>query len=181
MTNLQAASSPPLLGRRALDLRSLRERYGVVLALIALCAALALANPHFMTWGNWADILRQTSINGILAIGMTCVVLTAGIDLSVGAILALAGMVGAWLAADGQGLAVSVGAGLGVGMLLGGVNGLLVAWFAVPPFVATLGMLSAARGLTYIYNDGMPVSELPEGFLAIGAGQLGPEIGRAHV
>ncbi|HBY36208.1 MAG TPA: sugar ABC transporter permease, partial [Delftia acidovorans] len=107
MTNLQAASSPPLLGRRALDLRSLRERYGVVIALIALCAALALANPHFMTWGNWADILRQTSINGILAIGMTCVVLTAGIDLSVGAILALAGMVGAWLAADGQGLAVS--------------------------------------------------------------------------
>ena len=99
MTNLQAASSPPLLGRRALDLRSLRERYGVVIALIALCAALALANPHFMTWGNWADILRQTSINGILAIGMTCVVLTAGIDLSVGAILALAGMVGAWLAA----------------------------------------------------------------------------------
>ena len=82
MTNLQAASSPPLLGRRALDLRSLRERYGVVIALVALCAALALANPHFMTWGNWADILRQTSINGILAIGMTCVVLTAGIDLS---------------------------------------------------------------------------------------------------
>src|SRR2546427_207228 len=66
MTNLQAASSPPLLGRRALDLRSLRERYGVVIALIALCAALALANPHFMTWGNWADILRQTSIDGIL-------------------------------------------------------------------------------------------------------------------
>jgi putative xylitol transport system permease protein len=67
MTNLQAASSPQPLGRRTLDLRSLRERYGVVLALIALCAALALANPHFMTWGNWADILRQTSINGILA------------------------------------------------------------------------------------------------------------------
>jgi putative xylitol transport system permease protein len=152
MTNLQAASSPQPLGRRTLDLRSLRERYGVVLALIALCAALALANPHFMTWGNWADILRQTSINGILAIGMTCVVLTAG----------------------GQGLALSVAAGLGVGMLLGGVNGLLVAWLAVPPFVATLGMLSAARGLTYIYNDGMPVSELPDSFLAIGSGQLGP-------
>jgi putative xylitol transport system permease protein len=67
MTNLQAASSPQPLGRRTLDLRSLRERYGVVLALIALCAALALANPHFMTWGNWADLLRQTSINGILA------------------------------------------------------------------------------------------------------------------
>ncbi len=174
MSKLPVPAVPAPMARPALDLRSLRERYGVVIALIALCAALALANPHFMTWGNWADILRQTSINGILAVGMTCVVLTAGIDLSVGAILALAGMVAAWLAADGHGLALSVGAGLGVGMLLGGVNGLLVAWLAVPPFVATLGMLSAARGLTYIYNDGMPVSELPESFLAIGAGHLGP-------
>jgi putative xylitol transport system permease protein len=61
MTNLQAASSPQPLGRRTLDLRSLRERYGVVLALIALCAALALANPHFMTWGNWAPRNLHTS------------------------------------------------------------------------------------------------------------------------
>src|SRR5256885_855597 len=120
MTNLQAASSPPLLGRRALDLRSLRERYGVVIALIALCAALALANPHFMTWGNWADILRQTSINGILAIGMTCVVLTAGIDLSVGAIPALARMVGAWPAAHGPGPAGSGGPRPGPGTPPGG-------------------------------------------------------------
>ncbi|CAB5715807.1 Ribose transport system permease protein rbsC [Delftia tsuruhatensis] len=174
MTKLQASAAPPSMARPNLDLRNLRERYGVAIALLALCFALALANPHFLTWGNWVDILRQTSINGILAVGMTCVVLTAGIDLSVSAILAFAGMVTAWLAADGHGLALSVGAGLGVGMLLGGVNGLLVAWLAVPPFVATLGMLSAARGLTYIYNDGMPVSELPDGLLAVGSGQLGP-------
>ncbi|WP_280190646.1 ABC transporter permease [Delftia sp. PS-11] len=174
MTHLQAAAVPPASGRRTPDLRSLRERYGVAIALIALCAALAMTNPYFMTWGNWSDILRQTSINGILAIGMTYVVLTAGIDLSVGAVLALSGMVGAWLAAHDHGLALSVGAALGVGMALGAANGVLVAWLSVPPFVATLGMLSAARGLTYIYNDGMPVSELPEALLAIGAGRLGP-------
>lgn len=174
MTHLQAAAVPPASSRRTPDLRSLRERYGVAIALIALCAALAMTNPYFMTWGNWSDILRQTSINGILAIGMTYVVLTAGIDLSVGAVLALSGMVGAWLAAHDHGLALSVGAALGVGMALGAANGVLVAWLSVPPFVATLGMLSAARGLTYIYNDGMPVSELPEALLAIGAGRLGP-------
>lgn len=156
------------------SLQQFYARYGILAALIALCIFLSFSNQYFMSWGNWADILRQTSINGILAIGMTFVVLTAGIDLSVGAILAFAGMVSAWLVAGDStyGLTMSLLVGLGVGALLGAVNGLLVARLSVPPFVASLGMLSAARGLTYIYNDGMPVSDLPDDFLAIGAGHV---------
>jgi putative xylitol transport system permease protein len=166
---------PSAAPRASLDLRELYARYGILVALLIVCVSLSLATEFFMTWGNWADILRQTSINGILAVGMTYVVLTGGIDLSVGALLAFSGIVSAWLvASDGSyGVGTSVLAGLGVGLLLGSVNGLLIARFSVPPFVATLGMLSAARGFTYIFNDGMPVSDLPASFLAIGAARIG--------
>lgn len=151
------------------------SRYGVVVALLLLCIGLSLSNEYFLSWGNWKDILRQTSINGILAVGMTYVVLTGGIDLSVGAVLAFAGIVSAALVAgDAAHGAWAVPAALLTGTLLGAANGVLVARFAVPSFVASLGMLSIARGLTYIYNDGMPVSELPEAFLLIGSGQIGP-------
>lgn len=157
-----------------LDLKQLSARYGLFAALILLCVVLALSNEYFMTWGNWTDILRQTAINGILAIGMTYVVLTAGIDLSVGAILAFAGIVSASLVSGDQphGLATGIAAALCVGGGLGAINGLLVARFSVPPFVATLGMLSVARGFTFIYNGGMPVSDLPSQFLSIGGGRV---------
>jgi putative xylitol transport system permease protein len=156
------------------DLKQLYTRYGIVAALILLCVALSFSNEYFMTWGNWTDILRQTAINGILAIGMTYVVLTAGIDLSVGAILAFAGIVSAGMVTGEQphSIAFGVTLGLAVGALLGAVNGLLVARLSVPPFVATLGMLSVARGFTYIYNGGTPVSDLPDGYLAIGGGHV---------
>ncbi|UIN22432.1 ABC transporter permease [Herbaspirillum frisingense] len=155
------------------NLRQAYARYGVLAALIVLCIALSLATPYFMTLENWTDILRQTSINGILAIGMTYVVLTGGIDLSVGALLAFSGMVAGWLATGGgYSPTLAMLAGLGSGAVLGAVSGLLVARLAVPSFVATLGMLSAARGATYIYNDGMPVSDLPAGLLAIGSAQI---------
>lgn len=156
------------------NLQQFYRRYGIVVALIILSIALSFANQYFMTWGNWVDILRQTSINGILAIGMTYVVLTGGIDLSVGAILAFAGLVTASLITgpSPHGLLTGIAAGMSVGGLLGAVNGLMVARLSVPPFVATLGMLSAARGFTYIYNDGMPISDLPEAFLNLGGGYL---------
>jgi putative xylitol transport system permease protein len=101
-------------------------------------------------------------------------VLTAGIDLSVGSTLALAGIISASLVtgAHPHGAAFGLVAGLAVGAAIGAINGLLVARLSIPPFVATLGMLSAARGLTYIYNDGMPVTDLPDGYLTIGTGAI---------
>ena len=155
-------------------LGSLLASNAIVIAFVVLCAALYLANPNFLDPINIRNVLRQTSINAILAIGMTFVILTGGIDLSVGSILAFGGMIASIMVSSSLGevypvvLAVPVGllAGLGLGL----VNGVVVGYLRVPSFVVTLGMLSAARGLTLIASDGRPVSRLSEGFLFIGQG-----------
>lgn len=172
-THIPSLKAPENQSRSA-QMRDIYRRYGIVAVLIVLCIVLSFANQYFLTLGNIADILRQTSINGILAVGMTYVVLTAGIDLSVGSTLALAGIISASLVtgAHPHGAAFGLVAGLAVGAAIGAINGLLVARLSIPPFVATLGMLSAARGLTYIYNDGMPVTDLPDGYLTIGTGAI---------
>lgn len=150
------------------------DRYSMPLIFVVLCVVLAFSSPYFLTTRNLMDILRQTSINGILAVGMTYVILTKGIDLSVGSILAFAGICSGLIAAQGHGMFVVLSAGLLAGAALGAVNGIVVARMNVPPFVATLGMLSVARGLTYIVSDGSPVADLPDAYLALGAGSLGP-------
>ncbi len=148
--------------------------YGIIIAFVLLCAVLAVSNEYFFTAKNIVNVLRQTSINGILALGMTLVILTRGIDLSVGSVLALSGIITASLVhgPDPMPAALAVAAGLGVGLACGTVNGLVIARLGVPPFVATLGMLSVARGLTYIYSDGMPIAGLSQSFLWIGQGRL---------
>lgn len=147
----------------------------IVIVFLVIAAFFAVTTPYFMTWLNWLNILRQSSINGILAIGVTFVILTKGIDLSVGSIMALAGMAaGHMVTTDGnpQWAGFAILAGLAVGALLGLVNGLLVAFVNIPAFVATLGMLSVARGLTLIYSDGQPTSNLTDAFEWMGAGYL---------
>jgi putative xylitol transport system permease protein len=167
-------SLSPTASRTRLRLAQFLARYGIVVAFVVLCTLLSFANEYFLTWGNWANVLRQTSINGILAIGMTYVILSGGIDLSVGSMLALCGMVaGSLVTGNGaQPPMVAILAGIATGIVLGAVNGLLVARLSVPPFVATLGMLSVARGLTFIYSDGMPIPNLSPGFRFIGQGDL---------
>lgn len=171
-TQISSSVSLPARRSRAARVHQLYRRYGILAVLILLCVVLSFANQYFLTWGNIADVLRQTSINGILAVGMTYVVLTGGIDLSVGSTLALAGMVSASVVTGGHphGVAAGMLAGLTVGAAVGAVNGILVARLAVPSFVATLGMLSVARGLTFIYNDGMPIANLPDVYLNVGTG-----------
>ena len=147
---------------------------GIVIAFFLLCVALAFTSEHFLTTVNLRNVLRQTSINGLLAIGMTFVILTGGIDLSVGSVLAFGGMAAAVFASTSIGeqypLYVAVPIGLLAGLALGLVNGFMVAFFRVPPFVVTLGMLSIARGLTLITSNGMPVSRLSSEYIAIGQG-----------
>ena len=149
--------------------------YGIVFAFILLCLVLSFANENFMSVGNWTNVLRQTSINGVLAIGMTFVILTKGIDLSVGSLLAVAGMVtGSMVTGDNPSSPwLAVAAGLLTGTVLGCVNGAIVARLSVAPFVVTLGMLSVARGLTFIYNDGMPIANLSPQFRFLGQGMVG--------
>lgn len=157
------------------NLSKLMIDYGIIIAFVALCLVLSIINENFMTWENWVNVLRQTSINGILAIGMTYVILTKGIDLSVGSILAVSGIVAASLVTGDAANSAIIGvfAGLLVGAILGAVNGGIVARLAVAPFVVTLGMLSVARGLTFIYNDGMPIANLSADFKFLGQGMVG--------
>ena len=138
------------------------SRYGILIALVLIVLVLSVSSENFLTAGNLTNVLRQVSINGILAVGMTFVILTGGIDLSIGSVLAFAGMVGASLVIGRESHApiTAVLAAMAVGAALGACTGVLIAWVRLPAFVVTLGMLSAVRGLTLIYSRGMPISNL---------------------
>lgn len=121
-------------------------RYGLVWALGILVLVLSLLSPYFLTPSNLLNILRQVSINAILALGMTVVILKGGIDLSVGSLLALAGAMAAGLAIAGLSPVLAMGLGIGVAIALGVLQGLLVAYAGLPPFIVTLAGLTAFRG-----------------------------------
>jgi ribose transport system permease protein len=161
---------------------SLRERFSDVVsqlaaagALIVVFVVLSIASPEFLTADNLFNVGSQTAVVAVIAVGMTLVIITAGIDLSVGSVAALSGVAGALLMV-GYGLPVPVGimGGLLVGAACGLVNGLLVAFAGLNPFIATLGMLSVARGLVYISTGAVAVFGAPEAFRLLGQGVLGP-------
>jgi len=159
------------------------SRFQSVIALFVLCIVLGLLTDKFFTTANGVNVLRQVAVNICIATGMTLIVLTAGIDLSVGSVLALCGAITAGLLKNGMqfpsadlfiGFTI-LGAVLGavlVGGALGLFNGLAITKFKVPPFVATLAMLTIARGFTMLYTGGHPISNLGEDFAYIGAGSL---------
>jgi putative xylitol transport system permease protein len=152
----------------------LLKSFSIVIVFLAISIFFTFANQYFLTWDNWLNLLRQSSINGILAIGVTFVILIKGIDLSVGSVMALAGMIAASLVTSKNEhfVLVAVAAGLGIGAALGLANGFIVAKINVPPFVATLGMLSMARGMTLIFSQGRPIPNLSVPFRWIGGGDL---------
>lgn len=154
--------------------REILQRYGLVVSFLLLCLALSLLSDRFLTVGNLTNVLRQSTINLIIAIGMTYVILTAGIDLSVGAVLALSTVVTADLLQRGVPILPTVLLGLTLGGVLGMASGLLISRVKVPPFVATLGMMTVARGLALTYTQGRPITGLPDAFRYIGTGYLGP-------
>ncbi|EMS96290.1 ribose ABC transporter, permease protein [Agrobacterium tumefaciens str. Cherry 2E-2-2] len=149
-------------------------RYGIVISFVLLFVVLSVASPNFLSTNNLINVLRQVSINGVLAVGMTFVILTAGIDLSIGSILALAGAASASLVTgpDAHNPAIALVAGLVAGCFCGAINGLLIARFRVPAFVTTLGMLSVARGATLLYSGGRPIPNLSIGFRWLGQGSI---------
>jgi len=159
---------------RNLNLRELSQRFGLVFSFLLLCIVLSLLSDRFLTLSNIVNVLRQSTINGIISVGMAYVILTAGIDLSVGSVLALCTVVAADLLQKGVPVPLAVIAGLGLGAGLGLVNGLIITKARVPPFVTTLGMMTVARGLALTYTQGRPITGLPEGFRFMGTGSLGP-------
>ena len=155
-------------------MRSLANRYAIGIVLIVLIVLLEIFVPSFRSVGNVQNILLQTSINSLLAVGATLIILTGGIDLSVGSILGFAGIVAALLGghAGGGPFLLALAGGVGTGLLLGAINGSLVAFVRIPPFVVTLGMMSIARSLAFVFSQGQPISNLSNEFLAIGQGAL---------
>jgi ribose transport system permease protein len=161
------------LWSRIKRLFSFREA-GILFVLIALCVILSIVAPRFLTLRNVTNVVRQFSVIAIMSVGMTYVIITAGIDLSVGSIIALSGCMTAWFLVEGYPIWLSVLIGLALGALTGVVNGLLIVKVRLAPFIATLGTMGIARGVVLALTMGYPIQPFPEAFEVIGRGYLGP-------
>ncbi|MBO8162176.1 MAG: ribose ABC transporter permease [Brevibacillus sp.] len=146
------------------------QRMGPFLGLVLIVVVLSFLSDNFLTISNIFNVLRQISINALIAFGMTFVILTGGIDLSVGSILALSAALTAGLMTGGTDPVLAVLAGLAAGGLMGAANGILIAKGKVAPFIATLATMTLFRGLTLVYTEGRPITGLPDGFAMIGKG-----------
>ncbi|WP_448699541.1 ABC transporter permease [Mucilaginibacter sp. AW1-3] len=156
-------------------------KFQPLIALFILCLLLSILSNKFMTVDNGWNVMRQISVNICISVGMTLVVLTGGIDLSVGSVLAFCGAITAGLLKNGipiQSGNLFIGftllgaivGGMLIGTLMGTFNGYTITKFKVPPFVATLAMLTIGRGLTMLYTNGFPISSLGSSFATIGTG-----------
>jgi ribose transport system permease protein len=145
---------------------------GGIVVLLVLAGAMTLASEQFLTGDNLANLSRQVAIFGIIAVGQLMVIITAGIDLSVGSVLGLSGCLTAELLFHGANIPVAIIAGLVSGVVVGMVNGWLVAYAKLPPFIVTLGMLGIARGVVLVLTDAATVQPLPDAFAKIANGTL---------
>lgn len=148
--------------------------FGALIALILLVVGIGIKSPEFRTLDNFLSLLRQSSINGLIAFGMTCVILTGGIDLSVGSVLALTTAFLASFIANGMPVFLAMILSLGIGVGFGLISGLLVTKGKLQPFIATLITMTVFRGMTMIFTDGRPISNLGDAMLLkiIGKGKL---------
>ncbi len=153
-------------------IKNLRQ-YGILVAFLAICLTLSFISPQFLTLSNWSIIFTQVSINALLAFGVTFVIITGGIDLSIGSVVAVSGVVAALLAKQDQyPLIVPIIGGLLVGLLFGLLNGFLITKSKIAPFIVTLGVMTIGRGLALIISKGRPISNLSESFNFIGGGDI---------
>lgn len=143
------------------------SRYAIFVALVAECVVLAIATDSFLTTNNLSNVVRQNAFPAIIAAGMTFVILTGGIDLSVGSVVALAGVLCADAIVHGWGLPAAILLGIGVGVLVGLINGLVVTRIGVPPFIVTLATMLVVRGVAFKYTDARTIAGLPQAFAAI--------------
>lgn len=164
---------------------ALLQKYGIILVLIVMIIGISILQPKFLSSTNLFNVITQSSIFGIMALGMTLVITSKGIDLSVGSVLAFTGVIAASLGQVSTAttiiypgltdlpVIVPVAAAILVGALIGAVNGGLIAFTGIPAFIATLGMMTIARGATLLYTGGKPVSQLIPDMMFIGS-KVGP-------
>jgi Ribose/xylose/arabinose/galactoside ABC-type transport systems, permease components len=146
--------------------------YSIVLILILICAVMSLLTSSFYSLGNLMNIVRQVAVVGLIAYGMTFVIISGGIDLSAGAVVAFVGVIVASMSKAGLPLVVVIPAGIALGAMCGLVSGVAISWLSIPPFIATLGLQQIARALALIYSKGRPISNFTDSFLFIGRGRI---------
>lgn len=150
------------------------KEFGVVIAMLILVAFFSLTSDIFLSTNNLLNITRQVSVISLVAIGMTFVIITGGIDLSVGSVISFVGIITTSMIKDfGQSLPLAIVFGLFIGIVIGFVNGILVSYIKMPAFITTMGMMTILRGLGYIYTKGYPIYDLPKEFKYIGQGYIG--------
>ncbi len=150
---------------RLLKDESVTRKFGIICCLILLSAIFAVLSPKFLTGSNWMNILQQAAINGCIALGMTMVIITGGIDLSVGSVMALSAMIMAMLMKAGVPPTLALLIGVAVGVGAGALNGVLISHMNLQPFLVTMGTMSLYRGLTLIISDGLPVRRFSGDFV----------------
>jgi ribose/xylose/arabinose/galactoside ABC-type transport system permease subunit len=165
-----------LAQRKKHNIGSIIGKYGVYIALIVMFVAMSFASESFLTVTNMFNILKQNAVIGIIAIGMTFVIVNGGIDLSVGAIVAMSACFATSLGLEGSGVPVSVAylAGIASGIACGAFSGLFISHFNIPAFIATLATQTIARGIVYVYTDGRPITGVSEAYKYIGRDSWGP-------
>ncbi|MDR2020903.1 MAG: ribose ABC transporter permease, partial [Treponema sp.] len=152
------------------NIRNLLQRFGLLAVILVIVVIMSLIKPVFLSGENILNVLRQVSINGILAIGITFVIMTGGIDLSIGSIVAVtAVLVGSFLE-QGHSMAAAITAGMIGAVLFGILNGILISVSGLPPFIATLSNMTIARGVAMVYSNGRNYVIMHEKFLQIGKG-----------
>ncbi|MBV9273361.1 MAG: ABC transporter permease [Verrucomicrobia bacterium] len=144
----------------------------MLLILVLMWFLLSLLSPYFFTFSNLSEITLQTAVIGIIAAGQTLVILSGGIDLSVGSVFACSGIAGGLVFQTTGSLWLTLATTLVTGAVLGSLNGVVISWLRVPPFIATLGMLGIARGLALILSRGIPIFGLSKEYLWIGQGKI---------
>ena len=169
---VDALNSNNSLKERYLSVQKVFSKFGIAFALLVICTFLSIASSNFLTVENIINVLRQVSINGILAIGMTFVVITGGIDLSVGSLVAFSGVIAASFIRGGYSIWTAIALAVTASLILGFISGFFIAKRRVAPFIVTLAMMTVARGLTYVYSDGKPISGFSQAYLNIGKGDF---------
>lgn len=175
---LQASAKPEA---KQLSGAERRERWLALLSktqslagLVIVSAVFTVLTPVFLTQYNMLNILRQSAVTGILVAGMTFVIIAGGIDLSVGSVVALTGVVAAGLMKSGTNIWLAILVALLIGLVFGIANGIAVAVVKIPAFIATLGTMTIGSSVALAYTQGLPISSLPEQFTFIGQGSIGP-------
>lgn len=156
-----------------INIKETASKYKSLIGLVLLCAIITFVTPSFLSLSNITNVFTQVSVNAIIAVGMTFVILTGGIDLSVGSTLAISGALSASIIKSTGSVTLAIIVAALVGIAIGLVNGLLISKGKLQAFIATLATMTIFRGATLVFTNGTPISKLPEKFVNIGNGKIG--------